>query len=433
MLSPKKWLTVSAAAGLLFFGTPARLSAQAQQQAAASQWTDLGEYNLYQSIAKETDAAKKIQLLDEWKTKYPNSKLKNDRAVLYVSTYGAAQKPQETLNAAKDALASDPDNVTALYWATLDTPYAPPTPENFDFGQKAANGLLNAKKPATMSDADWDKAKAQLQLEATAHTTLGWIALQKKDYDTAENEFEASLKANPNNGQVSYWRGQAILAEKKPEKQGAALYDIARAAAYDGPGALPARDQVKTYLTKVYGQYHGSNEGFDALLARAKTNALQGDYVIPSIVDIDKANAAKAAEEAKANPMLALWKNMKDQLVSAGGQQYFDTGVKDADLPGNAVAGVTKFTGKLVSEEPATRPKKLVLAIQDATTPEVTLELDAPLPGKADAGTELSFSGVAKGFTQSPFNLTFTVEKKNLDGWPVKAEPVHRPARRRGH
>jgi len=431
VLAPKKLLTVFAAAGLLFFGTPGRISAQAQQD-GASQWTDRGEYDLYQSITKETDPAKRIQLLDEWKTKYPNSKLKNDRAVLYVTTYGTSQKPQETLNAAKEALAGDPDNVTALYWATLDTPYAPPTPDNFDFGSKAASGLLNAKKPASMSDADWEKAKAQLQLEATAHTTLGWVALQKKDYETAEKEFEASLTAHPNNGQVSYWKGQAILAQKKPEKQGAALYDIARAAAYDGPGALPARDQVKAYLAKVYAQYHGSDEGFDALLAHAKNNALPGDYVIKSVVDIDKEKAAAAEQAAKANPMLALWKNMKDQLTSAGGQQYFDSGVKDADLPGTAVPGVTKFKGKLVSAEPETRPKKLVLAIQDATTPEVTLELDAPLPGKADPGTEISFSGIAKEFTASPFNLTFTVDKKNLEGWPVKAEPVRRPARRRG-
>lgn len=429
MVAPKKLLTVVAAAGVLFLAVPRNAPAQE----AASKWADRAEYDLYQSIAKETDPMKRVTLLDEWKTKYPNSKLKTDRDVLYVTTYGSAQKPQETLNAAKTVLAEDPDNVTALYWATLDTPYAPPTPDNLDFGQKAANGLLNAKKPAAMSDADWTKTKGQLQFEGTAHETLGWVAMTRKDYGTAESEFEASLKANPNNGQVSYWRGTSILAEKKPEKQGMALYDIARAAAYDGPGAMSGRDQVKAYLQKGYAQYHGSNDGFDALMAKAKTSAFPGDYTIQSTVDIEKAKAAAEEAAAKANPMLALWKNMKDQLTSANGQSYFDSGVKDADLPGNAVPGVTKFTGKLVSEEPETRPKKLVLALSDATTPEVTLNLDVALPGKADPGTELSFSGVAKDFTQSPFNLTFSVEKKNLDGWPVKAEPARRPVHHRAH
>jgi hypothetical protein len=61
------------------------------------------------------------------------------------------------------------------------------------------------------------------------------------------------------------------------------------------------------------------------------------------------------------------------------------------------------------------------------------LELDAALPGKADVGTEISFSGIAKAFTATPFNLTLTVEKKDVEGWPVKAEPpARRPARRRG-
>ncbi len=433
VLAPTKLLTVFAAAGLLFVGTSRNVSAQAQQE-AASKWADRAEYDLYQSIAKETDPAKRIHLLDEWKTKYPNSKLKADRDVLYVTTYGAAQKPQETLNAAKEALSEDPENVTALYWATLDTPYAPPTPENFDFGEKAANGLLAAKKPAAMSDADWEKTKGQLHFEATAQQTLGWVALQKKDYETAETHFAASLKANPNNGQVSYWKGQAILAEKKPEKQGEALYDIARAAAYTGPGAMQTgRDQVKAYLTKVYAQFHGSDEGFDALMARAATSAFPGDYVVKSVVDLEKEKAAKAAEMARENPMLALWNNMKALLTSDTGAQYFESNVKGAALPGNAVEGVTKFKGKLISADPETRPKTLVLGIQNATTPEVTLELDAALPGKADVGTEISFSGIAKAFTATPFNLTLTVEKKDVEGWPVKAEPpARRPARRRG-
>ncbi len=433
VFSSKRLLTAIAAAGLLLGAGVERASAQAAQ-ATGPQWKDRAEYDLYVSITKETDPVKRAALLDQWKQKYPTSDYKGQRETLLVTTYAQAGKPQDALNAAKEALASDPSNVTALYWATIETPLAPVTPDNLDFGQKCAQGLLDAKKPAAMSDADWDKTKRDMAFDGTAHTTLGWVAMQKKDNETAEKEFTASLAANPNAGQVSYWRGTATLAEKKPEKQGAALYDFARAAAYDGPGALnpTGRDQVKAYVAKAYATYHGSNDGFDKLLATAKTSANPpADFKIVSQVDIEKAKIEEENKERAANPSLALWKSIKDQLTAAGGQGYFDGSVKDAALPGGA-GGVEKFTGKLVSMEPATRPKKLVLAITDSTTPEVTLSLDAPLPGKADPGTTISFSGVAKEFTATPFNVTFAVEKKNIDGWPVKAEPpVRHPVQRK--
>ena len=425
MLSPKKLLTLFAAAGLLLLSTGGTLPAQTP---AAKNWKDRAEYDLYVSITKETDPTKRLALMDDWKTKYPTSDYKPDRDTLYITTYAQAAKPQDALNAAKTVLAADPANVTALYWATIETPLAPVTPDNLDFGAKAAQGLVDAKKPAAMSDADWDKTKKDLAFDATAHTTLGWVAMQKKDNDTAEKEFTLSLQANPNSGQVSYWLGTVILAQKKPEKQSAALYDFARTASYDGPGALnPAgRDQVSKYLEKAYTTYHGSKDGLDQLLAQAKTSAIPpADFKILSQVDIEKAKIDAENKEMAANPALALWKSIKDQLT-ANGQTYFDSSMKDADLPGGA-GGVQKFTGKLISMEPETHPKKLVLALSDATTPEVTLSFETALPGKVDPGATISFSGVAKSFTAAPFMVTFAVDKKNLEGWTGKAEP---PARR---
>src|SRR5260370_4647425 len=112
---------------------------------------------------------------------------------------------------------------------------AKPTPDDLASGEKAANGLISnldtsldpSKKPATTSDADW--AKAKTQTETLAHTTLGWIALQRKDNETAEKEFTKSLQQTPNNAQVSYWLGTAIVQEKKPQNQSAHPFRLARA------------------------------------------------------------------------------------------------------------------------------------------------------------------------------------------------------------
>ena len=82
--------------------------------------------------------------------------------------------------------------------------------------------------------------------------------------------------------------------------------------------------------------------------------------------------AAKQAEFAKANPGLALWTTIKEELTAANGEQYFETQVKGAALPGGA-NNVTKFKAKLVSQKPALRPKTLVVALS-GDAPEVAFE-----------------------------------------------------------
>ena len=119
---------------------------------------------------------------------------------------------------------------------------------------------------------------------------------------------------------------------------------------------------------------------------------------------------------------------MKDGLTRENGEQYFETSVKDALLPGGA-NGVKKFKGKLVSMKPALRPKELVLSM-DEDKPQVTLKFETALPGKADPGIEIAFEGVAKAFQKDPFMLTFEVEDKDkITGWPVQAAA---PAAKKG-
>jgi hypothetical protein len=97
--------------------------------------------------------------------------------------------------------------------------------------------------------------------------------------------------------------------------------------------------------------------------------------------------------------------------------------MKGAEVPGGA-GGVQTFKGKLISAKPALHPKELIISIGDGTTPDATLILDAPLPGKADPGVAIEFSGVPSSFTKDPYNVTFDVEKKKVIGWPGKDAPA---------
>jgi tetratricopeptide (TPR) repeat protein len=431
---PSNLILAVAIAGIIGLA-PARAQAPAGGATGQKNWKDRTEYDLFEAARTGKDPKANLEKLDQWKKSYPQTDFLGQRQQLYLANYVAAGQIPNAINTAKEILATDPNNFQALYYITLYTmSLVPPgsatvPPEICDQGEKAAAGMianLDKQKPANMSDADW--AKTRQPIEAVAHTTIGWCAMMKKDYDKAETEFKQSLTLNPNNGQVAYWLGVSIAAQKKPEKGSEFLFYFARAASYDGQGAVaPAVQKAALdYFQKAYATFHGSKDGADQVLALAKTNpAPPPGFKIASVVDIAKDQQAKEEAAAKANPSLALWKQIKEALTGPMGDAYFGSNMKDALLP--------TFTGKVVSLEPATKPKKIVLAIEDGTTPDATLEFEAALPGKVDPGTELSFEGVPSGYTASPFMVTFKVEKDKLHGWtgtnPAPARrPVHKPA-----
>ena len=379
-------------------------------------------------------------MLNSWKEKYPTSAFALQRQEFYCQTYAAMNQPQKVMEACNETLQVDPKDLTALFLMAQNV-LALNKPGDLALGEKAANGLLTnldtffdpAKKPTTTTDAQW--AQAKTQTETLAHTALGWIALQKKDNETAEKEFAQSLKLTPNNAQVSYWLGTAILAQKKPERQSEALYHFARAASLDqsqGGFNAQARQSIDTYFVNAYNQYHGQDaEGLKHLREQAKAQPFPpADFKIENVAEV---KLRKEEEFKKNNPALALWMNLKQALTAADGEQYFTNNMKGAEVPGGA-GGVQTFKGKLISSKPALHPKELVLSIGDGTTPDATLVLDAPLPGKAEPGIEIEFAGVPTAYTKDPYNITFDVEKKKIAGWTGKdAAPVRRhPTRKKG-
>ena len=184
--------------------------------------------------------------------------------------------------------------------------------------------------------------------------------------------------------------------------------------------------RIETYFANAYNRFHGQDpQGLQQLKDMAKAQPFPPNGF--KIKNVEELKAENEEEFRKKNPSLALWMTLKQALMAADGQQYFDSNMKGAEVPGGA-GGVQTFKGKLISSKPALHPKELVLSIADGTTPDVKLTLDAALPGKADPGVELEFSGVPSGFVKDPFTVTFDVEKKKVVGWPGKDAPVrHRP------
>ncbi len=434
-LTPTRFVLGVALAGVLAL-IPARVLAQGTPatQTGQKEWKDRAEYDLYDAITKDTNNTTKLQKLDQWKSQYPTTAFIDERRVLYLTTYAGLARAAEAVAVANEILAANPKDFTAQYYIMYFTQAlagtGTPSPEVLDQGEKAANSILaniNTPPPNVTEDA-WKVARKDV--EAMVHTRLGWIAMQRKNWTGAEDEFKKELAINPNNGDVDYWMGTVIVSQKNPDKQADALFYFARAAGYDGTGALnpEGRKTVLQYVQKAYTTYHGSAEGFDQLIQLAKANtAPPAGFKIVSAAEIAKQKADAEAAEAAKNPQLAIWKSVKEALTGADGANYFKSSMEGSLLP--------ELTGKVVSIEPALKPKIILLAIADSTgkVADATLKFEIALPGKVEPGTVLSFQGVPTSYTANPFMVHFTVDKEHLKGWTGTgaAAPRKPPVRRR--
>jgi tetratricopeptide (TPR) repeat protein len=422
MTQPFRFLWLAAAVGLL---VPAWVTGQDKDAAAQPQYKNPAEYTLYDSILKDTNPKTRLDKLQEWQSKYADTNFEKQRKALFLDTYVKLNQPKEAVDEAKQILATDPKDFWSLYYTMSFTRAVAgdkPTPDVLDQGEKATSALLvniDAPPPGVTAD-QWKGARTPV--EALGHTTLGWVAMQRKTWDAAEGEFQKSLQLDPNNGEVDFFMGTVVYSQKNPQKMSAALFYFARAASYDGTGGLaPAgRQQALSYVQRAYKGYHGSDEGFNDLLAAAKAQATPAaDYHIASVKEIAEEKQKKDQEaEAKEDPQLKLWKQLKASLTAPDGASYFEMGMKGAQLP--------MLKGKVVKLEPEIKPKTVVLSLEDGTTADATLKFEMPLAGKVEPGTELTFEGVPESYTASPYMVVFNVEPDKLHGRTGKNAP--RPA-----
>jgi tetratricopeptide (TPR) repeat protein len=417
---------------------PGRMFGQAAAPSSATpqkNWKDRAEYDLYVSIGQDTNPKTRLEKLQQWEKSYPKTDWEDARRTAFLTTYAALNDPKDAVEAAKKILAVDPKDFTAQYYIMYFTQalYSQSkSPEVLDDGSKAAQAILATidTPPPNVKEADW--AKLRPQVELLAHRNLGWIAMQQMKWDAAQAEFQKTLMMNPNDAETDYWMGTVIASQKKLDQLPAAMFYFARAATYTGQGALTAAAQqtALTYVQKQYKNFHGSDEGFNDLVAAAKANPMPpAGFSIKNANEIAQAQFANEEEYNKTHPAEALWASLKMALTGPDGQMYFDMNMKGTEIP-------TQLKGRVIKLEPAVRPKTILLAMEDksnnTTTADATLKFEMPLAGKVDEGTELTFEGVAESYTASPFMVVFTVDKDKLEGWTGKNEaaPVHhrRPA-----
>jgi hypothetical protein len=402
-------------------GQPAQPQGQAPAAAQNKTIKDPAEYNAYVGAVQQADAAAKISGLEAFLTQYPNSVMKSDALETLMAAYQQTGNAAKMADAANRLLAVDPDNVKALVLMAYTEKANQKWQDAQQHSIKGIQAIDKMTKPDGMSDADFQKQKTQLS--ALLNSIAGFSSLQLKDNANAQKYLRAAVEANPTSLEDVYPLALSYLTTT-PEDDVNGLFFIARAAnlAADPKG----KEQITKFGHSKYVKYHGSDEGWNELLAQTATTPLPpAGFTIKQYVPPTPAEQAADLVKTKdpKDMSFAEW-----ELVLSVGKQ------EDADKVWSFLKGKSlQFAQALVLKA---EPNMLQLAASqddiDAKRADVMLGMTAAIPAKLmpKEGSTIDFEGTPVSYTPSPFVMTMDKGALLAKAAPATKKPPvhHKPA-----
>jgi tetratricopeptide (TPR) repeat protein len=382
---------------------------------------DPAEYNAYVGAVQQTDPAAKVSGLEAFITQYPNSVMKEDALEPLMIAYQQTGNQAKMQDTAQKVLQANPCNIRALALVAYSKQAMATANQNAqqnytDAGQAGEKGLQclqTAAKPDGTSAADWDKLK--MQTSGIFNGAAGISAYQAKDYAKAEQFLRAAVQGDPTNLLEVYDLALADLAPGAAENDADGLFFIARASNLaQGAG----KDQIAKFGKSKYNKYHGSEEGWSALLAQTATTPLPpADFTITKYVPPTPAEqAATLVKSKKVEEMsFAEWQMVLSEGTPEDSEKVWSI------LKGKPLQMVAHVITIDSSDKAAT---KLMLAGSsddiDAKRADIDLTMSAAIPAKQmpKEDGDFQFEGTPVSYVAKPFVMTM-----NDGALLVKAAP----------
>jgi tetratricopeptide (TPR) repeat protein len=368
---------------------------------------DPAEYNAYISAIQATAPVQKAASLESFLQTYPNSVMKQDATELLLKTYDQLlstdpQKyTQKVMETGQRLLQIDPNNLTALALLSyLDRALAQGGGANADqllqqgsqYAERGLQQLAVQPKQEGYTDEQWNKLKQDFRLIFLG--TIGHAAWQRKDYPTAQKNLQEVVAADPNNFTNVYLLALSYLEQSPFDQVG--LFWIARTVALAPPQMQPALDTIQKYGRAKYARYHGSDEGWDQLVATAKTSP-----TVPPNFKV--APAPSPAEQAG----MMVQKTKPEEMEFADWQFILTSGnAQAADQVWNAIKGKpVRMVVQVISVSGSVL--QVAASSDDIQQNKADVELTVttpPVPGRAPrAGTQITVQGTPSSYTPNPF------------------------------
>ena len=406
------------------------------QAAHAKSWKGRDEYDAYTAMANEKDPNKRISLAEAFLQKFSNSDFKDLAYVVEMQTYQQLNQVDKAVEAGHKALEANPDNLDALHALSFVFPfvYKADDPEATAKLSRAESDakhglevLQKLQKPAGVSEEQFNQFVKGLR--ATFNGTVGFVALQRKDYAAAITSYKAAAEDNPSDWYVFYRMGLAYLYSNPPDNDHGIWY-IARAFDLAQAAKDPNAAEFEKYLKQVYVNYHGNEDGLKDIDTQAASSANPPDGFKVAPMEAPKPTG---------NPSVDGFNSMTYPLKLGGvmAQKQWD-GLKGQPIGlGGVVASVEKGT------DAGTYLVRIDVLAHSSTAPGVyDIELkDSKQPNVKNLapGDPVTFKGTADSYTATP-NVVLTVVGEITqpdplpDKPPVKEKPktthhpTHKPA-----
>lgn len=398
------------AVGVVAQGVPeqtgeAPAPSQTPAQGAGSQQktiTNPAEYNSYLNAIQQTDLKAKAIALEGFVQQYPNSVVREDALQLLMAAYQQLGNSQKVVDTAHRLLQVNPNNLRALallaYLQRQQAEAGGPQSQQAlaDAQQYARRGLQaeNAPKPEGMSDADYQKLRAETT--TIFQGVAGMAALQNKNYPQAQQMLTQAVKANPNDLTNVYPLALAYLQAQPPDYLNGLWY-IARATDLSAQNPT-TQQQISRFGQSAYTNYHGSSQGWDQLVQQAAASPTPP----PGFTIQPAPSPAEVAASLAQKPVDQL--NFDDfRTVFTSGNQPAATTVWN-QLKDKPIAFEAKVLGAT--------PNQLTLSAsgQDiaSNTPDVVLSMAERIPARLQpkVGGTTQVVGTPVRYASQPYMIT---------------------------
>ncbi len=434
VLSPVAGQTRAAEFSMFATSLTSARTVNAPPQAAQPQYKHPGEADAYTAFYNEKDPKKKVSLGEDFLQKFPDTDFKGQVYFALMASYFSLNNGQKATEAAREVLKVDPDNVDALALLSYLFPFSfkaddPQASESLSRADNDARHGLEAiqklHKPDNVSDQQFNAYVKPKR--ALFNSTIGFVALQKKDYPSAITTFKASAEDNPSDVLTFYRLGLAYYYSTPQDFNLAAWY-LARAVAVGKAANSPAVADIDKFLKRAYVNYHGNEDGLNDVIKQASTSAdpPEGFKVAPMELPKPTGNPIVDAFNQMSFPFRLggekaqkAWEALKGQPIELSG--FVDSVERGSDAD-------TYMVRIDVLEQSKAAKGVYDIEVKDSTQANVK---------NLSPGDPISFKGTVTEYTPPPtlvFKLNGEITTPLPDKPPAKPKPTRRPPpRRRPH
>lgn len=237
---------------------------------------DQAEYNDYITALNMTNSAGKAAAMEAFASKYPASVVRVEALEQAMAAYQDAKNTQRVEQVASHLLEIDPGNIRALAVATAfarseaNSGNAVKLKETCANSQKGLQALPGWARAEGTSESEF--ATIRDQMAQIFYGAAGFCALQDKDYAAAHASYLKAMKLDPNDLQNTFQLSVAELEQTPLDPVGFWYCGKAINTAL-GQKNDAGVQSVTGYCKAKYHNYHGSNDGWDKIVAASRGEA----------------------------------------------------------------------------------------------------------------------------------------------------------------